>query len=343
MATMTKNVDISSHYDSVQYFSCLNSENKDEKNQVVRLTNRKGTFKDKNLIYNDKPNHMKNLDYGIFQGDCKTLLESMKSSAKFTLINTSPPYNIQKCYESKKNLEKYTEAMSEIVDLCVKNLSEDGTICWQVGVTKDESRSEYLPLEYVFHPLFAKHGLVFRNRIVWTFGHGLNSNNRFSGRHETIMVYQKDPKKAKFNLDDVRIAQKYKNKKKNGILTCNPLGKNPGDVWDTMPNVKSHHVEKMNVWDKHNKKWICHPCQFPVGLAERCILAYTDKNDLVFDPFMGVGSTGVAAAIHSRKFWGCELFANFAAAAQERIQSALDGTIRYRPHDKPIQEVPKGA
>lgn len=311
--------------------------------EAIRFTDRRGTFKDKTLVCNLHANYIEHLDYGIYQGKCQKVLEAIAPPGKIRLINTSPPYNIQKSYESKKSLEKYSEQMEEIIELCVKNVSEDGTICWQVGVTKDESKGEYLPLEYLFHPIFSKLGMVLRNRAVWTYGHGLNSEKRFNGRHETVMVYQKNPAIAVWNLDAVRVPQKYKNKKKNGRLTCNPLGKNPGDVWDTMPNVKSHHVEKLKVWDGHHKKWVYHPCQFPVGLAERCVLAYTNLGDLVFDPFMGVGSTGVAAAVHGRRFWGCEMFAKFAGAAQERIQSALDGTVQYRPHDKPIQEVPKWA
>ena len=74
------------------------------------------------------------------------------------------------------------------------------------------------------------------------------------------------------------------------------LEKNPSDVWDNIPNVKSNHVEKTD-----------HPCQFPVGLIDRLVLSLTNEGDLVFDPFMGVVSAGISALHLGRKFEGIEL------------------------------------
>ena len=132
-----------------------------------------------------------------------------------------------------------------------------------------------------------------------------------------------------FNLDDVRIPSKYPGKRyfkgeRKGELSGNPLGKNPEDVWE-VPNVKSNHVEKTE-----------HPCQFPVGLIERLILALTKEGDLVFDPFAGVSSTGVAAMIHNRVFWGCEINSKYFQIGEERLRSVLNGTVKYRPYDKPL-------
>ena len=100
-----------------------------------------------------------------------------------------------------------------------------------------------------------------------------------------------------FNLDDVRVPAKYPGKRSyrgenKGKLSGNPKGKNPEDVWE-VPNVKGNHVEKTN-----------HPCQFPVGLIERLVLSLTNEGDLVFDPFSGVASSGVAALLHKLKFLG---------------------------------------
>jgi adenine-specific DNA-methyltransferase len=134
-----------------------------------------------------------------------------------------------------------------------------------------------------------------------------------------------------FDLDPVRIPSKYPGKRhfkgpKKGELSGNPLGKNPEDVWD-IPNVKSNHVEKTD-----------HPCQFPVGLIERLVLSMTRPGDLVFDPFSGVGSAGVAAAIHQRRFWGCEILPQYAKQAKSRIDDALNGVARYRPHDQALYD-----
>ena len=111
-----------------------------------------------------------------------------------------------------------------------------------------------------------------------------------------------------------------------GKFSGNPLGKNPEDVWN-IPNVKSNHVEKTE-----------HPCQFPVGLIERFVLSLTNPGDLVFDPFAGVASAGVAAALHQRRFWGCELMPSYAKTGVERLQETLEGSAKYRPHDRALYD-----
>ena len=103
------------------------------------------------------------------------------------------------------------------------------------------------------------------------------------------------------------------------------MGKNPEDVWNNIPNVKSNHIEKTG-----------HPCQFPVGLIERLVLSLTNKNDLVFDPYMGVASAGVAALLHERRFKGVEVDKDYFSIAKKRLDSCLDGSIQYRPHDLEI-------
>jgi adenine-specific DNA-methyltransferase len=141
-----------------------------------------------------------------------------------------------------------------------------------------------------------------------------------------------------FNLDAVRVPSKYPGKRhfkgpKQGEISSNPLGKNPEDVWDmptdfwSIPNVKSNHIEKTE-----------HPCQFPVGLVERLVLALTKPNDMVFDPFAGVGSTGVASAIHNRRFLGSELVRAYVQTAKSRIDAALTGEAKYRPHDRQLYD-----
>lgn len=182
-------------------------------------------------------------------------------------------------------------------------------VIWQVGNYVDDN--EIFPLDIEFAPIFKKHRLQLRNRIVWQFGHGLHTQRRFSGRYEVVMWYTKTESKKDnytFNLDAVRTPAKYPGKKhfkgpKAGQFSGNPLGKNPEDVWN-IPNVKSNHIEKTS-----------HPCQFPVGLIERLVLALPNQSDLVFDPFAGVASAGVAAAMHGRRLWGCEWNADLAIAA----------------------------
>ena len=137
-----------------------------------------------------------------------------------------------------------------------------------------------------------------------------------------------------FNLDPIRVPSKYPNKKhfkgpKKGQLSSNPLGKNPSDIWE-IPNVKNNHVEKVD-----------HPCQFPVGLVERLVLGLTNEGDNVLDPYIGVGSSAIAALKHNRSAYGCDLEKKYIETAWERIHELRAGTLRTRPMDKPVYEPPK--
>ena len=132
-----------------------------------------------------------------------------------------------------------------------------------------------------------------------------------------------------FNLDPIRVPQKYPGKKafkgpRKGQYTCNPLGKNPGDIW-IIPNVKHNHVEKT-----------IHPCQFPIELVERLILALTNKGDLVIDPYLGVGSAACAAVLHERRAAGADLSEEYLEIARQRIELAANGTLPRRPLGKTV-------
>src|SRR5205823_575337 len=125
-----------------------------------------------------------------------------------------------------------------------------------------------------------------------------------------------------FNLDPIRIPQKYPGKKhfkgpNKGQPSANPLGKNPGDFWYDAEG-RDENLEMPNVWIipnvKHNhvEKTI-HPCQFPVELVERLVLALSNPGDLVVDPYMGVGSSAC-------------------------VKRALEGELRRRPLGRPIYQ-----
>jgi adenine-specific DNA-methyltransferase len=266
--------------------------------------------------------------FALWDGDVEHFLDAIPQEPLFDLIVTSPPYNIGKPYEKRSELEDYLLWQSRLIDKLIPRLKPTGSLCWQVGNYVDNG--EILPLDIEFAPIFRAHKLQLRNRIVWQFGHGLHSKRRFSGRYEVVMWYTKT-KNYTFNLDAVRIPSKYPGKRhfkgpRSGELSGNPLGKNPEDVW-SIPNCKSNHVEKTD-----------HPCQFPVGLIERLVLSLTKPGALVFDPFAGVASAGVASAIHHRRFIGCEINSDYVKTGKQRLVDALAGTAKYRPHDKEIYD-----
>jgi adenine-specific DNA-methyltransferase len=267
--------------------------------------------------------------------ECADNLDFMRrlDSESMHLIVSSPPYNLDKEYEDPRSLDAYREEQAATIAEAVRLLHPRGSICWQVGNYVEAG--EVFPLDIILYQLFKVHGLHLRNRIIWTFGHGLHCQKRFSGRHETILWFTKSPDYI-FNLDPVRIPAKYPNKKHYkgpsvGQLSGHPLGKNPSDVWD-IPNVKANHVEKTD-----------HPCQFPVGLVERLVLALTNAGDCVLDPYLGVGTAAVAALKHERHAYGCDSVQGYIDIATERIAQLRAGTLRTRPMNKPVYEpVAKG-
>ena len=249
-------------------------------------------------------------------------------SGSMQLIVTSPPYNIGKAYERRRSLESYVNQQAQVISECVRLLHPRGSLCWQVGNHVQEG--EIFPLDMMLYPIFRDHGLRLRNRIVWHFEHGLHCSKRLSGRYETILWFTKSDDYV-FNLDPIRIPSKYPGKKyfkgpKVGQLSGNPLGKNPGDVW-IFPNVKNNHVEKT-----------VHPCQYPVELVERLVLALTRPGDVVFDPYMGVGSSVIAALKHDRIGYGCDVVQEYVDIAWERVEDLRNGTLRTRPMNKPVYD-----
>lgn len=293
------------------------------------------------------------LDFKYEKKDCLDFLKELPDNS-IKLIVTSPPYNVGKAYENVTPLEDYLKNMEPIVKELARVLREDGSICWEVGnciVKPKNQKSEVYPLDIYYYELFKKYGLQLRNRIIWHFEHGLQCTDRLSGRYETILWFTKSDNYT-FNLDSIRIASKYPGKKQykgpnKGQYSGNPLGKNPSDLWKAdmmqliddwdneiwdVPNVKSNHCEKVD-----------HPCQFPIELVERCILALSNEGDIVYDPFAGVASTIIAALKNFRIGYGTELLDKYIEQGNARIQLLREdklptrriGQAVYDPKDAP--------
>jgi adenine-specific DNA-methyltransferase len=273
---------------------------------------------------------------------CADTLEFTRSlpSDIAKLIITSPPYNLGKEYENRTGIESYLGFQDQVIAELVRILRQDGSICWQVGNFVEDF--EVFPLDVFYYSYFKKHGLKLRNRIVWRFNHGLHASKRLSGRYETILWFTKSDDYT-FNLDSIRVPSKYPGKRhfkgpNRGLPSGNPLGKNPSDVWEFLaqewdeafwdiPNVKANHPEKTD-----------HPCQYPIELVERCVLALTNEQDWVVDPYCGVGSALIAALRHNRRCIGVDKEAEYVSLAKQRIEDFYTGKLRIRPLGKPVFE-----
>ena len=261
---------------------------------------------------------------------CSDNLDFMQGyeDGTFRLVVTSPPYNIGKSYERRSGLGSYLEAQERVIAECARLLADDGSICWQVG--NFVNNGEIIPLDTLLYPIFSGLGLKLRNRIVWHFGHGLHCKNRLSGRYETINWWTNGDDYV-WHLDPIRVPAKYPGKRhfkgpNNRKVYDNPLVKDPSDFW-SFPNVKSNHPEKT-----------CHPCQFPVELVERLVLSMTNEGDAVLDPYMGVGSTLVAAVKHGRQGHGCDIMQEYVDIAMDRLEQLDMGFLKMRPMGMPIYD-----
>lgn len=267
----------------------------------------------------------------LFHGDCQKLLKEIPDRS-VDLVVTSPPYCMKKAYEDPHaDTETFKALHKKIFDDIYRVLKPGGSVCWQIGY--HVANSSIIPLDYLVYDIFTENSknseypLILRNRIIWTFGHGLNSTQRFSGRHEMILWFTKGDE-YNFDLDCVRVPQKYPGKRHykgehKGELSGNPYGKNPSDVWD-IPNVKANHIEKTE-----------HPCQFPVVIPQRLIRALTPQDGVVLDPFMGSGTSALAALIEKRRFIGAEIQSEYYNISVQRITDAIGGNIKVR-EDIPV-------
>lgn len=258
------------------------------------------------------PNH-------IYYGDTLDLLRSLPDES-VDMVITSPPYNLGKSARSPTSFDEYLDFQEQVIDECIRVLKEGGSIFWQVAVyTKD---GQHFPLDVKVFPMFEERGMKPRNRIIWTKGHGYNAKKRFSCRHETMLWFTKGDD-YKFDVDPVRVPQKWPNKKSysgdnKGEVTSHPDGKNPGDVWDDITHIK---------WN--NPEQTIHSAQFPEELARRAILPTTDEDDLILDPFIGTGTVARVAKDYDRQFIGAEIGERIWKVAKLRIEKQPDANGNF--------------
>lgn len=297
------------------------------------------TLSNRSILYSKR--YEPNYDLTIVNSDILDFLDDDSSLQNISLLTTSPPYNLLKPYEEKLDFDDYLTWQKEIIIKIIKRMSSHGSICWQVG--NYIFNKEVFPLDIYFYDIFKNCGLKLRNRIIWHFGHGLHATNRFSGRYETILWFTMSDEYT-FNLPyEVRIDQKYPGKRAfkgphKHEISSNMLGKNPSDYWElfrseweemtwAIPNVKSQHPEKT-----------IHSSQYPIELVERLVLALTKEEDLLFDPFMGVGTSLIASCYWNRRAVGVEKERAYTDIAFDRISALLNGSLKRRQLGKPIFE-----
>ena len=235
----------------------------------------------------------------IIQGDCLEVLQQIPTNS-IDLVVADPPYNLGKDYGNNHDLigfEEYLHFSRKWLRLAHEKLKPNGTIYVCMGVRF---------VSYLYHILDQEIGMYFNSWITWHYTQGIGKTKGFSPRHDDILMFTKS-EKFKFNLDNVRIPQKYFRERNN------MAGANPGDVW------QFSHVHYSNPERED------HPTQKPEGLIERMILASSDENDSVLDPFLGSGTTARVCQQLNRNCIGIELNPAFVEMAENRLGKSFDG------------------
>jgi adenine-specific DNA-methyltransferase len=249
----------------------------------------------------------------LYNQDCLEAMQRLKGGF-VNLTVTSPPYNIGKEYEKPQELERYVEWCGRWLAEIARLTSNTGAFWLNLGYVKKEGAAHAVPLPYL---IWHRTPLFMMQEIVWHYGAGVAARNSFSPRNEKFLWYVKDEARYTFNLDAVRDPDvKYPNQKKNGKLKCNPLGKNPSDVW-LFPKVTSGS-------DRASPERTEHPAQFPVAVIERIIKSCSNLGDVVLDPFMGSGTTALVAVQLGRPVLGFELSPRYLDITIRRLEALFE-------------------
>lgn len=262
--------------------------------------------------------HDKKWGFFLYNCDCISAMRKLQDSPKFVnLVVTSPPYNIGKEYEYIQEIDSYVSWCTQWLE-CLYGVTVDNGSFWlNLGYLEISGRGKNVPISYL---LWDKSKFFLEQEIVWHYGAGVASKKRLSPRNEKWLFYVKDEKDYVFNLDEIRDPNvKYPNQRKNGKLRCNPLGKNPSDVWD-IPKVTSGQ-------NRSSKERTNHPAQFPIELVERIVKLSSNVGDIILDPFSGSGTTGICACALNRLYVGFEINRKYCDITVERFEQ-FKGSFR---------------
>jgi adenine-specific DNA-methyltransferase len=272
-----------------------------------------------NIYFNgigSKVKQIENCYYTI--SECINTMEQMTEGSVNTIV-TSPPYNLDKKY-GKYDDNRPFEEWENLIDLTAKAahriLKNNGSFFLNVSPIPDKKTKEIIPLDAIAYFIFKKNGFYLRNSIIWHFNNMQNCTNRLSGRWESVLWFVKDINNYQFNLDDIRIPYITKNDKRLEGGT----GRNPTDTWNfDLPSSDFWYFDRVNNMTKNKLGLTEHPCIYPTAMIERIIKMSTQIGDVVLDPFLGSGTTLVAARKLKRIGLGIELDDRYSEIIEKRI------------------------
>ena len=250
----------------------------------------------------------------VICGDAVTEMQNLPTSS-INLIVTDPPYNLSKDYGICQDNLSFNEYMSfsrKWLSEAVRLLTNDGSIYVFMG-------TRYI--SYIYAMLEQEFKLFFNSWITWFYTQGIGKVKGFSPRHDDILFFTKHPKNFTFNIDNIRVPQKFYRS------VNNMRGANPGNVWEFS---HTHYCSK-------NRK--NHPTQKPEALFERIILTSSNEGDLILDPFVGSGTAVRVCQQLNRNCIGIDINPDYVEMANLRLNEPFEG---FDSIDERMLRIPKG-
>lgn len=256
---------------------------------------------EKDLVENPVPPEF--LDK-IVLGDASEILKKLPDNCIHLMV-TSPPYNVGKEYDKDLTLGEYLDFITEVMREVYRTLVWGGRVCFNVA---NLGRKPYIPLHAYLIQKFEEIGFLFRGEIIWDKGDAVSGSSTAWGswksavnpilrdQHEYIIVLSKGS------------FRREKRAGKEDTITTEEFLEYTRSIWRFPPESATK---------------VGHPAPFPVDLPYRCIQLYTFKGDVVLDPFIGSGTTAIAAVKLGRHFIGIEIVEEYVKIAETRVREAI--------------------
>ena len=258
----------------------------------------------------------------LWCGDCLELMRNIPDNS-IDLTVTSPPYDNLRTYNGNINQWSF-EKFQEITKELYRVTTNGGVVVWIVGdsvVKGSETGTSFRQALW-----FIECGFKLHDTMIYAKASQPREHNRYEQNFEYMFVFVK----GKLNtFNPIKIPCKYAGQKTT--RSCRDNGK---DSLKSSFNIVASEKTKGNIWEyktgnnqsTKDKIAFQHPAIFPENLAEDHIISWSNERDVVFDPFMGSGTTGKMAVLNNRKFIGIEIDDTYFEIAKERIEKAVENT-----------------
>jgi DNA modification methylase len=258
----------------------------------------------------------------IYVGDARSMDRVRRSSV--ALVVTSPPYFAGKAYEEElgeghipATYVEYLTMLEDVFAECVDKLEPGGRIAVNVA---NLGRKPYRSLSAdVIHILQDELGLLLRGEVIWQKAEGASGSCAWGSYKSAANPVLRDvteriviASKGRFGRARTRKQREREGRPHQDDIAADEFAEATLDVWRIRPE---------------RAKKVGHPAPFPVELPERCIRLFTYRGDVVLDPFMGSGSTAVAAMRNGRHFVGYELDPEYVALSETRVAGERSGSL----------------